>query len=136
MSDTKTVANQAVGQAVAMTQAESKPQMVQYEPLPSKEGDDIPFPTSAKDLVGQPVFVRTVTFYYIGRLRVVSEDGFYVLTEASWIPSTNRWANVVYRGVDELREIEPYPDSTPALINKDTVVEILPWKFPLPREQK
>ena len=111
-------------------------ELMNYEPLPVDEGMSIPFPKSAQDLVGHPVFVRTVTFYYIGRLRIISEDGFYVLTEASWIPSTNRWANVVHRGVSELREIEPYPDSTPAMINKDTVVEILPWNFDLPREQK
>lgn len=110
--------------------------LLTYEALPTDKGESIPFPKSAQDLVGKPVFVRTVTFYYIGRLRIISEDGFYVLTEASWIPSTNRWANVVFRGVSELREIEPYPDCTPALINKDTVVEILPWNFELPREQK
>lgn len=109
---------------------------LKYEPLKEIAGDEIPFPSSAQDLVGNPVFVRTVTFYYIGRLRTISPDGFYVLTEASWIPSTNRWANVMYKGCDELREVEPYPDNVPALINKDTVVEILPWNFPLPREQK
>ena len=105
-----------------------------YEPLPTNESSNLP--SSVKALEGQAVFVRTVTFYYTGRIRKVTEDGFIILTEAAWVPSTNRWANVLVKGGEELREVEPYPDDLPVLINMAGVIEILPWRFDLPREQK
>ena len=80
---------------------------------------------------GTCVFVRTVTYHYVGRLRAVS-GRFMKLGDAAWVAFSGRWANCLATG--DLEEVEPYPGD--CLISLDSVVDISLWAHPLPREQK
>ena len=83
-------------------------------------------------LVGEAVFIRTVTFYYTGRL--VDENSEYLVIEkAAWIADTGRWSTALASG--ELNEVEPFPEGK-VLISKASVVDICAWAHPLPRERK
>ena len=82
-------------------------------------------------LVGAKVFVRAVTYHYIGYARGV-EGGFLVLEDASWVADSGRWADALATGV--LQEVEPYPGT--AYVNMAAIVDCSEWTHPLPREQK
>ena len=88
--------------------------------------------TSGTGLVGEAVFIRTVTFYYTGRL--VDENSEYLVIEkAAWIADTGRWSTALASGA--LNEVEPFPEGK-VLISKASVVDICAWAHPLPRERK
>ena len=78
---------------------------------------------------GQSVFVRTMTYHYIGRL-LESDPLTIVLDDASWVADSGRWHTALAEGV--LREVEPYPGKV--TINRGTVVDISEWLHDLPRE--
>lgn len=80
-----------------------------------------------------PVFIRTVTYHYTGEV-VGETENFFVLKNAAWIADSGRWGEALKTG--NLDEVEAYPDEQETLIAKQSVVEILEWKHPLPRETK
>ena len=82
-------------------------------------------------LIGQNVFVRTVTYHYIGNASEV-RDGFLKLTTASWVADSGRWSDALKNG--SLSEVEPYPEN--AWISLSSIVDFCIWSHPLPREQK
>ena len=82
--------------------------------------------------VGQPVFVRTVTYHYTGRITRVT-PGEIVLEDAAWIGDSGRFAAALADG--ELSEVEPYPDGE-VLISRGAVVDCCRWAHPLPRTTK
>ena len=57
--------------------------------------------------VGDCVFIRTVTLYYVGRV-VGFSDTEILLEEASWIADTGRFMQALTTG--SLSEVEPYPE--------------------------
>ena len=83
------------------------------------------------DLVGKNVFVRTVTYFYTGRL-TDNTDGFLTLRDAAWIAETGRFATTLEKGT--FSEIEPYPDAV--LVAIGSIVDICEWSHDLPRKQK
>lgn len=88
--------------------------------------DSHPYP------VGGNVFVRTVTYHYVGRLvRVHPRE--LVLTHASWVADDGRFHVAIRDGV--LNEVEPYPDGE-VVIGRSAVVDLCAWNHPLPREAK
>jgi len=82
------------------------------------------------DLVGQKLFIRTVTYHMTGR--VVKRMGAFIqLEEASWIADSGRFSDAIKKG--ELDEVEPVGT---AWVNLSSVVDFFPWKHELPTEQK
>ncbi len=82
------------------------------------------------ELQGKPVFVRTVTHHYTGRLVGVS-DGFVQLDDAAWIADDGRFADALASG--KLAEVEPYPGT--CYVSLGSIVDISEWLHDLPREQ-
>ena len=81
--------------------------------------------------VGESVMVRSVTFFYVGRI-VEILAGYLVLEEASCIFDTGRWAQALATGT--LNEVEPYPDAV--AIATGAVVDVCQWPHALPRQVK
>lgn len=82
-----------------------------------------------EELVGQNVFVRTLTYHYTGKVRAVS-DQWLSLTDAAWVADSGRFANALSTG--ELNEVEPYPNLV--LLALSNIVDLSPWNHELPRE--
>lgn len=80
---------------------------------------------------GESVLIRTVTFYYTGKIIAITASDI-VLSEAAWIPDTGRYADALKTG--KLNEVEPFPDSV--IIPRGGIIDIAPWAHALPREQK
>jgi hypothetical protein len=84
-------------------------------------------------LVGEKVFIRTVTYHYTGQ--VVSIDAAtIVLMDAAWIADSGRWATALETGT--LSEVEPYPAGTLVYISRAATVDVTVWGHALPRTQK
>ena len=90
----------------------------------------------AKDiLIGQKLFVRTVTYHAVGRvIRRAVEFGprFVEMEGASWIADSGRFMQAIEDGT--LAEVEPI--RARYYVNLDTAVDVIEWKHPLPEEQK
>ena len=89
--------------------------------------------TSGFYQLGEPYMIRTVTMIYTGRL-IKSSSNELVLTEAAWIPDTGRWMSACRNGTFD--EVEPYPEETEVIINRDSVLDLFKIDFKLPKEQK
>jgi hypothetical protein len=87
-------------------------------------GDDEEHP-----LLGKKVFIRTVTFYYVGRLVGVSA-GLLELEQATWVADTGLFGEALKSG--KFKEFEDYPDSV--YVNADAIVDMSEWDHPLPRD--
>lgn len=84
--------------------------------------------------IGASYIIRTVTYYFTGRLVDVTEHEL-VLEDCAWIADTGRWTDALVGGVDSLSEVEPYPAGS-VIIGRGAIVDACIWKHPLPREQK
>lgn len=93
--------------------------------MPAKEPDFIK--------VGQKIFVRTVTLYFTGEVVALSGREME-LKDAAWIADTKRFSDFLKNGITDGCEVEPYPDGV--IINRETIIDIAPWKHPLPRTQR
>lgn len=80
---------------------------------------------------GDAVLIRTVTFYYTGRIAKITDTDI-VLEDAAWIADTGRFSQALNTGV--LGEIEPYPHGV--TVFRSCVLDVSPWKHALPRETK
>lgn len=83
--------------------------------------------------IGKCYLIRTVTMIYTGRLLEVYKDEL-VIENAAWIAETARWADTCAKG--ELREVEPYVKDDKVIISRGAILDVSPWKHPLPLEQK
>jgi hypothetical protein len=79
--------------------------------------------------LGAKVFIRTVTFYYLGKVTAV-EGGYIVLDQASWVSSTGPLSVALKTG--ELAEVDSYPDGK-VFVAAAAVVDICEWDHDLPR---
>lgn len=84
-------------------------------------------------VIGENYLIRTVTMIYTGKL-VKVYDKELVITDASWIPETERWADTVKDG--KFKEVEPYPDNTEVILNREAVLDVTKVYWKLPRGQK
>ena len=84
-------------------------------------------------IVGRNYLIRTLTFYYTGRLEHVY-DGELVITAASWIPDCGRFGDFVNTGVPA--ECEPFPEAAQVVVSRLAIVDAMPWVHDLPRRQK
>lgn len=82
------------------------------------------------DLVGQKLFIRTVTYHLTGKV-TKRLGAFLELEDAAWIADSGRFADALKSGT--LSEVEPVGK---AWVNLSSVVDFFPWKHKLPIEQK
>lgn len=81
--------------------------------------------------IGKNYFIRTVTFFWTGR--VVSIVGqFLVLADAAWVADTGRFSEALKTST--LDEIEPV--ETPVIVSLGSIVDATEWTGKLPREVK
>lgn len=72
-----------------------------------------------------------MTHYYTGRLvRVFPQE--IVLEDAAWIADTGRYADALKNGT--LKEVEPIEGL--CIVGRGAIIDAVPWKHALPREQK
>jgi hypothetical protein len=83
--------------------------------------------------VGSKVFIRTVTFFYVGEVEAVSAFGIHLI-RAAWIPQTGRFHEAMRTG--DLDEVEPYPDAMKVMVAMGAIVDMCSWPHPLPREAR
>lgn len=91
---------------------------------------------SVKDtpyVIGKDYLIRTITMIYTGTLQAVFNKEL-VITNAAWIPETERWANTVASGT--FKEVEPYPADAQVIIGREAILDMTPTRWKLPREQK
>ncbi len=81
--------------------------------------------------VGDSVFIRTVTAYFTGRIVAVTSADIQ-LEEAAWVASTGRFSIALKSGT--LDEVEPYPHGV--VVSRGGIIDISPWKHPLPKDMK
>lgn len=83
--------------------------------------------------IGDKVFLRTVTLYYLGRIKDI-KAGIVTLEDASWVQDTgSRLYDFLESGIDDKSEIEPIGI---AHINLGNMIDCLEWKHELPRRQQ
>jgi len=82
-------------------------------------------------IIGQAYMICTVTRYYTGTLRQVTEHEL-VLEDAAWIAHTGRYNEALTTG--ELTSVEPIPH--PVIIGRGSVVEASHWVHDLPKKVK
>lgn len=83
-------------------------------------------------LKGKKVLIRTVTFYYTGRVLAETER-WIVLEDAAWIANTGKFSTALANGT--LSEVEPYPDGA-VWVATGAIVDVSEWKHDLPRKMK
>lgn len=82
--------------------------------------------------VGSRVYLRTVTFQYVGEVVEVN-DHEVVLDSVAWVADGTRWSEMLATG--EVNEAEPYPDGYVAF-NRGAIIDACHWKHPLIRKVK
>jgi hypothetical protein len=94
------------------------------------QADELVDVSTLDDLVGQKLFIRTVTYHMVGK--VTKRMGSFIqLEDASWIADSGRFSNAIKEGT--LDEVEPVGI---AWVNLGSVVDFFPWRHKLPTEQK
>lgn len=76
-----------------------------------------------------PVFIRTVTMHYTGRLVEVGPSEL-VLEDAAWVADSGRFGAALASG--DLKEVEPFPAGR-VVIGRGAVVDCVAWPHDLPR---
>lgn len=81
--------------------------------------------------VGKCYLIRTVTFFYTGRLISVT-DSDLKLEEAAWIADTGRFHDCLKTG--KLNEVEPFTHDV--IVPRSAIIDATIWTHALPKEQK
>lgn len=79
--------------------------------------------------VDSVLFIRTVTYHYIGRV-VAVYDHELVLESAVWVADSGRFGAALETG--RLAEWEVYPEG-PVVINRGAIVDAARWSHKIPR---
>ncbi len=82
--------------------------------------------------IGKNYFIRTVTLYYIGTLRRVTQQEL-VLEDAVWVADTGRFHQAMMDGT--LSEVEPFGTGE-VIIGRGAVVDATIWGHKVPKSQK
>ena len=85
---------------------------------------------SLDDMVGKKLFIRTVTYHCVGKVKK-RMGAFIELEDASFIGDSGRFSNAIKEGT--LDEVEPVGTQW---VNLSAIVDFFPWKHKLPTEQK
>lgn len=81
--------------------------------------------------IGRNYFIRTVTYFFTGKLISVYEYEI-VLEDAAWIPDTGRYSDSFKTG--NHAEVEPIDGKI--IIGRQAIIDCTRWDKPLPRIQK
>ena len=81
--------------------------------------------------VGKKYLIRTVTFFYTGRLESIT-DSDLVLSTAAWIADTGRFNECLKIG--KLNEVEPFVNNV--IIPRGVIVDATEWAHQLPESVK
>ena len=102
-----------------------------YEKIKTQlQADELVDISTLDDLVGQKLYIRTVTYHMTGK--VVKRMGAFIqLEDAAWIADSGRFMNAIKEGT--LDEVEPVGIMW---VNLSSVVDFFPWRHKLPQEQK
>ena len=84
-----------------------------------------------EDLVGEKVFIRTVTYHLTGKIKRMIGT-IVELEDAAWIADSGRFMQCIRDGV--LNEVEPI--KTKWFVNLSSVTDFGIWKHALPKDQK
>jgi hypothetical protein len=102
-----------------------------YELIKNQLGEEEKIDVSKiEDFVGKKWFIRTVTYHLTGKVEKIVGN-FLVLKDAAWIADSGRFTQAIKEG--KLNEVEPVGQ---AIVNLNSIVDMFPWKFDLPKEQK
>jgi len=86
--------------------------------------------------VGETVFIRTVTYHYLGRILAISPDTIH-LGEVSWVSESGRWSELLRTGqFSSQAEVEVYLPGMITALSRAAIVEIIPWPHQLPLESR
>lgn len=80
--------------------------------------------------IGKSYMVRTLTFYYTGRLVAMTVTDL-VLDDAACVFATGRLTEAFEKG--KLDEVEPLPSTV--IVMRQAIVDVIPWTQALPRKQ-
>ena len=81
-------------------------------------------------VIGESYLIRTVTMYWVGRVKDLVEDVVF-LEEASWIPDTGRFMQAVKNG--SFNEVEPVGEWN---VCRGSIVDFGEFTVKLPTAQK
>ena len=87
--------------------------------------------TFFEGLIGQRIFVRTVTHHNTGVL-IAYGDKELVLIDVSWVADDGRHSVCMSKG--EVRSIEHWPAGVTVLVGRGGIIDVTPWNFPCIRE--
>lgn len=91
-------------------------------------------PQTHSFVIGQQVFIRTVTHYYTGRVAVVT-DSDVGLDDAAWIADTGRLSDALRDGIgSKAGEVEPFHSRV--FVSRGAIVDWTEHKPALPRSQR
>jgi len=93
---------------------------------------------SSKDhpyMVGAAYLIRTVTFTTVGVLTHVY-DKELVLTDASWIPDTGRFSNMLKDGLEVQSESEVEPYESDVIVSRLSIVDVTRYGHNVPTKVK
>lgn len=93
-------------------------------------GDEAVDISELDDLIGQKLFIRTVTYHLTGRV-TAAWGNFLTLEDAAWVADSGRFMQAIKDG--KLSEVEPVGA---ACVSLGAIVDFFPWNHPLPQEQK
>lgn len=80
---------------------------------------------------GDQLIIRTVTMTLTGKV-VAYSPTWIMLDSAAWIADSGRWANAIVDGT--LSEVEPMGDGV--RVARAAIVDVTPWRHPLPAVQQ
>jgi hypothetical protein len=84
--------------------------------------------------IGQQYFIRTVTHHHTGRLVGFDRGGKeLILEKCAWIADDGRLTDSLEKG--EFNEVEMFPNSN-VLVNRETIIDAVPFDNELPAAQK
>lgn len=83
--------------------------------------------------VGNTVLIRTVTYFWVGTIVEISEAEC-LLRDAGWVADTGRFSRALATGV--LEEVEPVPPKEIVSIRSSSIIDVVRWNHPLPKEAK
>lgn len=82
---------------------------------------------------GSAYLIRTVTMFWLGRVRAVVGD-FLVLDDAAWIADTGRYHDA--DSPEKFSEVEPVPKGRAVFVGLGSVVDAQEWPARLALEAK
>ena len=86
--------------------------------------------TGWQDFVGEKLFIRTVTYHLVGKVKAVNGT-LIELSDASWVADSGRFMQAIQNGT--LNEVEPVGR---CWVNAAAITDAFPWKHALPKDQK